>query len=34
MNTKSNRDVYIKNDIMTLIIKRCRGGEKKEVKEK
>ena len=34
LNTKSNRDVYIKNDIMTLIIKRCRGGEKKEVKEK
>ena len=28
-NTKSNRNIQVKNDIMTTIIKRCRG-EKKE----
>ena len=30
LNTKSNKNIYIRNDVMTTIIKRCRG-EKKEV---
>ena len=30
---KSNKNVYVKNDVMTTVIKRCRG-EKKEAKEK
>ena len=29
LNTKSNKKVYVKNDVKTTIIKRCRG-EKKE----
>ena len=33
LNTKTNKNVYVKNDIMTTVIKRCRGekkgGEKK-----
>ena len=33
LNTKSNKNVYVRNDVMTTVIKRCRG-EKKEVKEK
>ena len=30
LNTKSNTKVYVKNDVMTTIIKWCRG-EKKQV---
>ena len=33
LKTKSNKEVYVRNDVMTTGIKRCRG-EKKEVKEK
>ena len=33
LNAKNNKDVYAKNDVMTTVIKRCRG-EKKEAKEK
>ena len=29
LNTKSNKNIYVRNDVMTTIIKRCRG-EKKE----
>ena len=30
LNTKSNKRVYVKNDVMTFVIKHCRGGKKKE----
>ena len=33
LNTKTNKNVYIKNDVMSTVIKRCRDG-KKETKEK
>ena len=33
LNVKNNKEVCSKNDVMTIVIKRCRG-EKKEVKEK
>ena len=33
LKTKSNKEVYVRNDVMTTGIKCCRG-EKKEVKEK
>ena len=33
LNTKSNKNVYVRNDVMTTVIKRCRG-EKKEAKQK
>ena len=33
LSEKSNKNVYVKNDVMTTVIKRCRG-EKKEAKEK
>ena len=33
LNTKSSKNVYVKNDVMSTVIKRCRG-EKKEAKEK
>ena len=29
LNTKSNKEVYVKNDVMTTVIKRCRGKKKK-----
>ena len=32
LSEKSNKNVYVKNDVMTTVIKRCRG-EKKEAKE-
>ena len=32
LDTKSNENVYVKNDVMTAVIKRCRG-EKKQAKE-
>ena len=33
LNTKSNKKVYVKNDVMTTVIKRCRG-EKKNRRKK
>ena len=33
LNTKSDKNVYVENDVMTTVIKRC-NGEKNEVKEK
>ena len=32
-NTKSNKTIYVRNDVMTTVIKRC-GGEKKKKKKK
>ena len=32
LNTKSNRNIYVKNDIMTTIIKRCRGKKKRDIR--
>ena len=32
LNTKSSRLVYVKNNVMTNIIKHCRGGKKKRNK--
>ena len=34
MSKKSNKKVYVKNDVMATVIKRCRGEKKKEAKEK
>ena len=28
LNTKSNKNIYARNDVMTTIIKRCRGKKK------
>ena len=33
LSEKINKNVYVKNDVMSTVIKRCRG-EKKEAKEK
>ena len=33
LNATINKEVYAKNDVMTTVIKRCRG-EKKEAKKK
>ena len=33
LNTKTNKNVYVKNHVMSTVIRRCRG-EKKEAKEK
>ena len=33
LNAKNNKEVYAKNDVMTTVVKRCRGGKKKETKE-
>ena len=33
LNIKSNKNVYVKNDVITTVIKCC-SGEKKEVEEK
>ena len=33
LNTKSNKKVYVKNDVMTTVIKRCRGEKKKRRKK-
>ena len=32
LNTKSNKNVYVKNNMMTNIIKHCRGEKKKRNK--
>ena len=33
LNTKSNKNVHVENDVMTTVIKRCKG-EKKRRKKK
>ena len=33
LNAKSNKSIYVNNDVMTTVIKSCKG-EKKKVKEK
>ena len=33
LNAKNKKEVYVKNDVMTTVVKCCRGG-KKEAKEK
>ena len=33
LNAKNNKEVYVKNDVMTTVIKHCRG-ENEEAKEK
>ena len=33
LNTKSNKKVYVKNDVMTTVIKRCRGERKRGEKK-
>ena len=30
LNTKSNKNVFVKNNVMTNIIKHCRGEKKEE----
>ena len=25
LNTKSNKNIYVRNDVKTIVIKRCRG---------
>ena len=32
LNTKSNKNVYVRNDVMTTIIKRCRGEKKRGIR--
>ena len=32
LNTKSNKNVYVRNDVMTTIIKRCRGEKKRDIR--
>ena len=34
LNIKTNKNVYVKNDVMSTVIKCCRGEKKKEAKEK
>ena len=33
LNTKTNKNVYVKNDVMSTVIKRCRGEKKKRLKK-
>ena len=32
LNTLSNKNIYVRNDFMTTIIKRCRGKKKRGIK--
>ena len=32
LNTKSNKTVYVRNDIMTTFIKHCRGEKKRDIR--
>ena len=32
LNSKSNKNVYVKNVVVTAIIKRCRGGKKRGIR--
>ena len=31
LNTKNNKEAYVRNDVMTTIIKRCRGEKKRQL---
>ena len=33
LNAKNNKEVYAKNDVMTTVIKHCRGEKKKKRKK-
>ena len=33
LNTKNNKKIYVKNDVMTTIIKRCRGEKTRGIRE-
>ena len=33
LNTKSNKNVYVRNDNMTTVIKSCRGEKKRDVRK-
>ena len=33
LNTKSNKNVHVRNDVMMTIIKHCRGEKKNELKK-
>ena len=33
LNAKSNKEIYAKNDVMTSVIKRCRGRKKRGEKK-
>ena len=33
LNAKNNKEVYAKNDVMTTVIKRCKGEKKKRQKK-
>ena len=32
LNTKKNKKTYVRNDVMTTIIKRCRGEKKRSIR--
>ena len=32
LNTKSNKNIYVRNNVMTTIIKRCRGEKKRGIR--
>ena len=34
LNKKSNKEVYVRNDVMTFVIKHCRVGKKKRREKK
>ena len=34
LNKKNNKEVYVRNDVMTTVIKRCRGKKNKRYKNK
>ena len=34
LNTKTDKNVYVKNDVMSTVIKRCRGEKKKKKKRR
>ena len=32
LNTKNNREVYVRNDILTIVLKHCRGKKRVKIK--
>ena len=32
LNTKGYKNIYVRNDVMTTIIERCRGGKKRDIR--
>ena len=34
LNTKSNKNVYVENDVMTTVIKRCKGEKRGGIQKK